>query len=414
MQGKLRIRLRERGSPEVISRVEWARSNCGADANELARIGVVKIQQSGEYLLLEPKTLVGLFDSPRLRVEVLAKSPDLASDLLRRLDGWRKRLDVDDPSSPGKTTDGISFWSTFNYRLSGVHQEGLPWKYSNVKRVTSAPRGRINFRETISKHVAKGITHKVAASQKIRHHFASFAPALDAVRRRISFLEAGHPALRSRVARLIDLSGDVSIPVDDRDAMDAFEQLSELDGRPALLGLCAFCKQVLLDGNHIRISHRIGSGVAEFVDMEKLWESAVQMLFIQHHHSTQDQVALHPLREKEKKLTLFDDGGPEIDPDIVVYKKAKAVAVIDAKYSVAASPSADDVYQLSSYVWRMKCDIGVLAYVAADDETTIKKIGTLDDGRGLFACYLSLRAFDPSERILAGLLLPERLPLEVT
>jgi hypothetical protein len=411
VQGKLHISLRERGSPQVISRAEWARSSCGADANELARIGVVNIQQSGEYLLLEPKTLVGIFDSPRLRLEVVPKSPDLASELLRRLDGWRKRLDVDDPSRRGMIPDGRTLWNTFDYLLSCVHQEGLPWKYTTVTRVTSAPRGRINFRETISRLVARGITYKVVASQQIRDYFASFAPALDAVRRRISSLEVGDPALRSRVVRLIDLSGDFSIPADDLEAKDAFGQLSELEGRPALLALCAFCQQVLAGEDHIRISQRIGSGIAEFVDMEKLWESAVQMLFIQHHHAIDDKIVLHPLRGTGQ--TLFDDGGPKIDPDIVFYKGTKPVAVIDAKYSVATSPSAADVYQLSSYVSRMKCDIGVLAYVADGPATTTKKIGTLDDGRGLVACYLSLRAFDPSERTLAGLLSPDKIPIEV-
>jgi len=411
VQGKLHISLRERGSPQVISRVEWARSNCGADANELARIGVLKIQQSGEYLLLEPKTLVGVFDSPRLRLEVLAKSPDLVSGLLRRLDGWRKRLNVDDPGKRGKTPEGGTLWNTFDYLLSCVHQEGLPWKYTTVTLVTSAPRGRINFRETISKLTAKGVNHKVVASQQIRNHFAHFAPALDAVRRRISSLEAGDSSLRSRVVRLIDLSGDFLIPVDDLEAKDTFGLLSELEGRPALLALCAFCQQVLVDEDYIRISQRIGSGIAEFVDMEKLWESAVQMLFSHHHHSPDDKVVLHPLRGTGQ--TLFDDGGPEIDPDIVFYRGAKSVAVIDAKYSVATNPSAADVYQLSSYVSRMKCDIGVLAYVADGPDTTTKKIGTLDDGRGLFACYLSLRAFDPSVRALAGLLPPEKLPVEV-
>lgn len=411
MQGKLHISLRERGSPQVISRVDWARSNCSADANELARIGIVKIQQSVDYLLLEPKTLVGVFDSPRLRLEVLAKSPDLTSGLLRRLDGWRKRLNVDDPDKRGNSAEVGTLWNTFHDLLSRTHQEGLPWKYSTVTLITSAPRGRVNFRGTISKLIAKGVNHKVIASQQVRNHFAHFAPALDAVRRRISSLEAGDPSLRSRVIRLIDLSGDISIPVDDFEAKEAFRHLFELEGCPALHTLCAFCQRVLADEDYVRISQRIGSGIAEFVDMEKLWESAVQMLFMHQHHSSDDAVILHPLRGTGQ--TLFVDGGPEIDPDVVFYRKKKPVAVIDAKYSVAISPTAADVYQLSSYVSRMKCDTGILAYVANGPDTTNKKIGTLEDGHGLFACYLSLRAFDAPEQTLASLLPPGRPAVEM-
>lgn len=411
MQGKLHISLRERGSPQVISRSDWAKSNCGADANQLARIGVVKIQQAGDYLLLEPKTLTGVFDSPRLRLEVLAKSPNLASGLLRRLDGWRKRLNVEEPGKRGNSAEAGTLWNTFDHLLSRVHQEGLPWEYTTVKLVTSAPRGRINFRETISKLIAKGVNHKVVAGQQVRHHFAHFAPALDAVRRRISSLEAVDPSLRSRVVRLIDLSGDFSIPVEDIEAKDAFRRLSELEGRPALLALCAFCLQALAGGDYVRISRRIGSGIAEFVDMEKLWESAVQMLFTHQHHSSGDKIVLHPLRGTGQRL--FVDGGPEIDPDIVFYRQAKPVAVIDAKYSVATSPTAADVYQLSAYVSRLKCDIGVLAYVADGSDTTARKIGTLDDGRSLFACYLALHAFDGHERTLANLLPADRVSVEV-
>lgn len=411
MQGKLHISLRERGAPQVISRADWAKLNCSADANELSRIGVLKIQPSGNYLLLEPKTLVGVFDSPRLRLEIIAKSPDLASGLLRRLDGWRKRLNVDEAGKPGHSTEEGSLWNSFDQLLSGVYQEGLPWEYTTVTRVTSAPRGRVDFRETISKLIARSIHHKVVARQQVRHHFAYFASALDAVRRRISTLEAGEPSLRSKVLRLIDFSGDFSIPVEDRDAKDIFHQLSSLQGRPALLELCAFSKQILEGGDYLRISQRIGSGIAEFVDMEKLWECAVQMLFMQQYRSSDAKIVLHPLRGTGQML--FDDGGPQIDPDVVFYKRAKVVAVIDAKYSVATSPSAADVYQLTSYVSRLKGDIGVLAYVADGPDTTAKKIGTLEDGRGLFACYLSLLAFDAPERTLMGLLPAESLAAEV-
>ncbi|MEB2327756.1 MAG: hypothetical protein OZ926_12975 [Pseudomonas sp.] len=411
MQGKLRVSLRERGSPQVISRADWARSNCGSDANELERIGVVKIQHSGEYILLTPKTLIGVLDSPHLRLEVLAKSPDLASGLLQRLDDWRKRLNVDVSSKRGNLAEGTSLWSTFDHLLSRVHHEGLPWKYATITLATSAPRGRIGFRETLSTLIAKGVNHKVVTSQQIRNYFVDFAPALEAVRRRISSLEAGDPILRSRVVKLIDLSGDFSIPVDDLEARITFRTLTELEGRPALLALSNFCHQVLAGEDYVRISQRIGRGIAEFVDMEKLWEIAVQMLFMQQHTSSDEMTILHPLRGSGR--TLFDDGGPEIDPDIIFYRRTRPVAVIDAKYSVTSHPSAADVYQLSSYVSRMKCDIGILAYLADGPDTYITKIGTLDGGRGLFACYLSLDAFDASNRTLASLLPPEGLPIEV-
>lgn len=405
MQTKLCISLRERGTPQIVTFADWERSNSAIVANELARMGVVKVQNAGQFIVVEPKTLVGVFNSPQLRLEVCAKSPQLVNSLLPQLDGWRKFLNVQDSKIEGTNTGIEGIWNTFETLLTRVHQEGLPWEYVRVTKITSTPRGRVNFHETNSKIISKGINHKVAVSQQIRNYLQNFSPALDAVRRRLSSLEFDDYLRRSRVIRLIDLAGDFSVQLNNAEAKGVFNVLSELEGRPALVALCNFCNQILTGEDSIRISRRVGSGVAEFVDMEKLWESAVQLLFTNQHQLQDEQVVLHPLRGSRR--TLFDDGGPAIDPDIIFYKGLKALAVIDAKYSIVSSPSAADVYQLASYVSRLKCNIGVLAYVADSYDTSITKIGTLDDGRVLFACYLSVNAFDPAVRSLEGLLLSE-------
>ncbi len=392
MANKLHIVLRERGSPQVISRAQLGESNCIHDIADLARLNIVKIVQSSSYLLVEPKSLVGSYNSPRLRLDVAPKSPELASGLLMRLDNWRRRVDVEDPNKTGEAFQARNLWTTFEQLLSNLHREGLPWIYSRKTVISSTPRGRIDFRHTLNRVLSRGINHQVASSIQARNHFDGFAPSLDAVRRRIATIEVNAPSLRGRVGKLIELTGDSSRPFSVIDARKIFEELYQLEGHPALMAICSFCSQVLRGEDSIRISQPVGSGVAEFVDLERLWEEAVRMLLSHQSCCTRGTVRLHPIRGSGQ--TLFDDGGPEIDPDIVCYRGSLPILVVDAKYSVAASPSANDIYQLSSYVTRLGCESGALAYVAAGNSSVVRKIGTLDNGRKLFACYISLDAFD--------------------
>jgi 5-methylcytosine-specific restriction endonuclease McrBC regulatory subunit McrC len=128
--------------------------------------------------------------------------------------------------------------------------------------------------------------------------------------------------------------------------------------------------------------------------MEKLWEHAIQMLLQRQIAKDDDVVALHPMRQSA--IQLFHDGGPKLDPDIIIYRGGTPFSVVDAKYSLASSPSADDVYQLTCYVSRFQADNGLLAYVAEDNQTILQPIGTLESGARLFACFISLDAFSKS------------------
>lgn len=402
MQAKLHICLKERGAPHVVPQDEWLRSGCLADATELARIGAIKITRSTTFVLIEPKVLVGTFDSPRLRLEVASKSPTLTEHLIRLLDEWRKRIDVDDSTSEGDSRAIESIWLTFADLLAGLHREGLPWTYEQRTVISSTPRGRILFRDTLTRLALRGISHQVVARSQIRRYFDGLAPALDAIRRRLPTCELTTPPVKSRINRLIGLAGEVIPPVSAAEAKQSFTELSQLGGRPALYRLCNFCMGILEGNNPFRISRRIGSGIAEFVDLERLWECAVRLLAARYYSAADNEVVLHPLRRT--KVTLYDDGGPELDPDIMAYDGCQGHCVIDAKYSIVSSPSASDVYQMSSYLSRLRCPIGLLAYVSDGSETRFAKIGTLDDGKELFACYLALDAFEKGQTVLGDIL----------
>lgn len=398
MSFKIRINLKERGTPKLVPRDECLKAGCINDIAALSQLGAVKVTHANEHLLIEPKNLVGVFDSARLRLEVKSKTPELSSGLIKIITGWRKKINVADPSKNGELSDAEGLWKRFEILLLDVHREGLPWSYRIHEHNSSTPRGRILFRESMNRLASKGISHQLIFNAQTREFFEDFAPLLDAVRRRIISMEEGLPSNRSKVFQLINLVGDLSKPISIGDAQIAIKKLTALEGRPALKTLCKFCAEIIDASETFHISQNIGSGVAEFIDLEKLWESAVQMLLEQHIQSAAERVLAHPLRGK--KLTLFNDGGPTIDPDIITYRGALQYAVVDAKYIIASTPSADDVYQLCAYQSRLKCDIGIIAYVSENAQAEVQKIGTLSDGSQLFACFLTLDAFNAHGRIL--------------
>lgn len=390
MLNKLYVTLTERGGAKAVSYADWNSAGCNNEAIELARAGILKIEDAGVCMLITPKTFAGVFDSPRLQVQVKSKAPELTSTLTRLLSQWRRTLSQQNHLNAGTDFATESIWATFEYLLNGMLREGLPWEYSNNLTIASNIRGKIRLKESISEVFSKGINHKIAFCAPTRKHQEELGPALDAVRRKISSIESSSTKRRFHVSRLLELIGDLSPPTTQTQASAVLRSLSENENRPALSALCKFGIEVLGEKPPFTISQQIGSGIAEFVDLEKLWEHAVHLSLTQSFTTLQPR--LHPLRGSN--ITLFDDGGPEIDPDIIAYQDQLPEIIADAKYSIASSPPANDVYQISSYVQKLNCKLGLLVYVAEGSKTVIRKIGTLPNGAQLFACCLAIDAFE--------------------
>jgi 5-methylcytosine-specific restriction endonuclease McrBC regulatory subunit McrC len=190
------------------------------------------------------------------------------------------------------------------------------------------------------------------------------------------------------------------------------DDLEGFENRPALARIIKFCREILGNIQPFRTSERFGTGVAEFIDMERLWEHAIQLLLQIRPTRANEVVAMHPLRGR--KIQLFFDGGPNLDPDIIIFRDDDTFAVVDAKYSSANSPSADDIYQLTCYVSRLNTKIGILAYVAIGEHSGIQHIGTLENGASLYACFVSLDAFDNRGVFLDNILGTYRSVAEVS
>lgn len=392
MHRKLTIALKERGSPFVIKQSAWNNHGGLHEAVELEKLGVIKIKRTEAYLLIEPNTLVGSFVSPRLVLKIEPKSPDLTKFLLLKLGQWRKKAKTYRPQSNGQYEDERSLSSTFEFLLSKLLQEGIPWAYSYIIQQTSRPRGRILFKDTYSRLTSKGINHQVLSKAQVRMTFDLFAPALETMRRIIFSLEVVPPLTQSRIFQLTKIIGDSTATLNESEALEALQALGTLQGRPALISLCQFCINLLQGNAEYRIIKQIGTGVAEFVDMEKLWEHAVKMFLVRQACFSNQSIELHPLRKKHYRL--FKDGGPRIDPDIICYQNGIENIVVDAKYSITNKANASDIYQINSYATRLSCEYGILVYISSKDESSFDKIGTLENGSQIFACFLSIDAFD--------------------
>ena len=98
---------------------------------------------------------------------------------------------------------------------------------------------------------------------------------------------------------------------------------------------------------------------------------------------------LHGLRSSG--ISLFEDGGPRIDPDIIVQNAASITAVFDAKYKSldpGSSGTAADLYQLTSYVRRLSAKLGALVYFS-DGPATVSVSGTTPEGAPILVISIS-------------------------
>ena len=394
MAQKIAVQLRERGEPTIVDLASWRNICAITNVDDLVRIGAVGVSVVGTGVLLSPRSIVGAYTSPLFSLRISPKSKAMYASLLAFINEWRKLVSVQDEERRGDIELEADVWITLCKLLEALLRQGQPWNYSTPVAVSSMPRGKILFRETATRLLSRGITHKIYHRTQRRNYYEDLATALDTVCR---FLEDSNPSAsgaRTRAKKLIASTGDLSYPMSQSQAYEFFTTLEREDHSAASNQLARFCCEVLGPDEIFRLSAMIGKGVAEFIDMERVWEVAVQLLFERHLPTAQYSVELHALRGTNTRL--FVDGGPKIDPDIIVFEKGAARIIVDAKYSESSSPSAGDVYQLASYMGCLQSHVGVLAYLGNADRTSIEKIGSLENGSTLYAAYVSPQEFSSS------------------
>jgi 5-methylcytosine-specific restriction endonuclease McrBC regulatory subunit McrC len=235
---------------------------------------------------------------------------------------------------------------------------GVTWFYRTHTGPTSFPRGRLQFSETVRLMASRGIRHRVITTIPVRAQQTDLVRVVRAASACVAEIPSATPKIKAEVEALL-VALDPAVPFQSiADAISTAELVRAsmfADGHLAAMHLTD-CSIALLRRQY-EVGGRmqpIAGGFAHFKNLEELWERCVLRLIeccpiIQR----QAAVGFHGL--SGSGLRLFDDGGPELDPDIATFQSGSVAAIVDAKYKridAEAPAAASDLYQLTAYVRR--------------------------------------------------------------
>lgn len=369
--------LTERGNVSVIPEREWQMYGLDEASTLLRRLGVIGEGYASGFRIIEPRQFVGHYRSSSCSIRIDPRRSELFEDLRRFVAVLpEKRRAAENSAEPDEQLHETDPAILFCFALEDAVQAGLPFLYRQVLVMSSNPRGRINFTETLRTFQSRGIRHKVVCGSSAREYDAQLTRVLSTV---ISLLRRDYSIpndLLSRMELLACLFEDApiySIP----EAVNSTETLiGRYDDWAEVRRLLLLSQSILTNQQEVwDLQIPVAGGECRFCNMDRLWEIAVLTAFKRAWIGHTRMVEYHPYRGR--KIMLFPDGGPEIDPDIVAFEEGKPKLVVDAKYSDAQEPSASDIYQLLSYARRLNADYGVLVYLSSH-ATWYSRIGTAD------------------------------------
>jgi hypothetical protein len=167
--------------------------------------------------------------------------------------------------------------------------------------------------------------------------------------------------------------------------------LEVYDGQPEVIALLQVSIAILRESRNLwDFEHPVPGGDCRFSDTDRLWETAVfEAMKTTIGRIARYSVEFHPLRKGGTRL--FVDGGPEIDPDIVVFASGRPVLVVDAKYSLSTGADAADVYQITCYTQRLGAAVGLLVYLSPNAKW-FSELGRTSDNRHIAALASGTRS----------------------
>jgi hypothetical protein len=390
------IELQEWGPAEVIPASEIQNDALEAALAEVGKRGILRIRRVGQHCIIEPRQFVGALAVPGFSLRVSPRYPKLFSSL-------RPLMRMPERSVPGvATASGTSQAGyvhpavVFTRALEGALERGLPSIYRRRELTLTRPRGRIMATATLRTLHSRGIRHAVRCAVSERYNDLELEGLLASTMRLISLDYAAPASAKLSNARFAErlrlepLSASVS---------DAVELISSLTSRysdwPEICRLLTSAEAVISGRREVWDSEiAIRNGDCRFADLNVFWERAILGAFRDAVKGVAGlETRLHPLAGTG--IRLLRDGGPAIDPDIVVFQSSLPRIVVDAKYTDSSSAIADDVYQVQAYVDRLRAKVGVMAYVSEQGDW-FDTIGTTEHGAVLLAFGVSTETADAS------------------
>lgn len=361
------IDLIEMGDPVLLSDEAWQELDLENLVSGLVKAGVVQHRALGAKHLLQASSCVGEVRSRWARVRVLPRFSKFHRDLKRLVAAHATRnIESLDGSSKSPLPAPVDPVRVFVKSVSAAIDEGLPFDHVWTVSSGSGLKGRLSGPKTMAAYSYKGIHHCAVCEVQERKYAADVVTpiaAASAIVRDVGDLDAME----------LDLLDCCEIVLGGWEAENRARVLERgrrvLEGygdRPALKAAITAAMAILAGEDWVSLEIDTSSRLWQrFTRMERLWEVAIFVALKSHFTLTglRFQAVLHPLAARGE--SLFEDGGPELDPDILIYAGGRPIAVIDAKYKLALRPIASDVYQITCYLNRLGGRFGVLVYLTA-------------------------------------------------
>jgi hypothetical protein len=355
--------LVEAGRTRFVPHRNWS-AGLGDICETLAARSIVAVHPTEGGFLVSPNAYVGRISSPFASIQISAKRPAVFSEMVRIASTAAVRTVTAGWAPDPNTDDSDDIASLLLHVLIEMVSDGVPAGYKPVRRIETRPRGRVLFAETIRTQSSRGIRHRLVTQST---QFVRDERILRLAQLVTSLVSEGDLMNDDQLNQLCVLSPiledtherQFSVP----GGLDAIPELRAAYGdREMVARFLDVAHSILLAENPYTVSSADPIQPFHFVNADLLWEVVVAFVSASASSERGCMAVLHPLRGS--KRLLFPDGGPDIDPDVIVFHGDRPVVVIDAKNSVAQSPSAGDVYQVFSYAVRLAAPGALLAYYA--------------------------------------------------
>lgn len=377
------LSLTEYAPAIIVPEYTWATLQIDEAVEILESKGIISHRAESGVHLIESAGYVGEFILPGRAIRILPRYPRLYEDLR----GWISRsasklVNLIRGIKISKDTRYIDPAIAFVRSLESAIDMGLPMIYKRQRINTSTPKGRLLVSETVKNYFIKGIFHYAACSITAK----TVLPELMGVVREAGIVAGRSSALSRRDLFNLDLmlslfSDDMPVPTEAAIHIAESLLIQYSENGPAVELLRAVIALLNQEALLVPFHQPALGGIAHFHKMDRLWELAVLAALAEIQHSYGLYPAFHPFAGKGK--LLFPAGGPEIDPDIIVFDDKCIYAVVDAKYSLANRAPSGDIYQISCYVESLSAKSGLLVYLT-DGGSWMRRIGDNRDGAGIF------------------------------